>query len=136
MSFQDSNGDGKGDLEGIMQRLSHLEWLGVDAVWLCPIYRSVMLDFGYDIIDHCDVDPLFGSLAGFDRLLQAMHGAVSRFSWTSCRIIPRPSICGSSKAARRAKTRDGIGTSGRMRGPTAARPASTIIMRSCASSPT
>jgi alpha-glucosidase len=74
MSFQDSNGDGRGDLEGIMQRLSHLEWLGVDAVWLCPIYRSGMLDFGYDIIDHCDVDPLFGSLAGFDRLLQAMHG--------------------------------------------------------------
>jgi alpha-glucosidase len=74
MSFQDSNGDGKGDLEGIIQRLSHLEWLGVDAVWLCPIYRSGMLDFGYDIIDYCDVDPLFGSLAGFDRLLQAMHG--------------------------------------------------------------
>ena len=51
MSFQDSNGDGKGDLEGIMQRLSHLEWLGVDAVWLCPVYRSGMLDFGYDIIE-------------------------------------------------------------------------------------
>jgi alpha-glucosidase len=49
-------------------------WLGVDAVWLCPIYCSGMLDFGYDIIDYCDVDPLFGSLAGFDRLLEAMHG--------------------------------------------------------------
>src|SRR3984893_3898002 len=89
MSFQDSNGAGKGDLEGIVERLSPVEWRRLDAVWLWPIYRSGMLDFGYDIIDYCDVDPLFGSLADFDRLLQAMHGAVSRFSWTSCRILPR-----------------------------------------------
>jgi alpha-glucosidase len=57
-----------------MQRLPHLEWLRIDAIWLCPIYPWGMLDFGYDIIDYCDVDPLFGSLADFDRLLEAMHG--------------------------------------------------------------
>jgi alpha-glucosidase len=73
MSFQDTNGDGKGDLRGIVSRLSHLEWLGVDAVWLCPIYRSPMRDFGYDISDFCDVDPLFGTLRDFDELLAKMH---------------------------------------------------------------
>jgi alpha-glucosidase len=49
MSFQDSNGDGKGDLPGLISRLPYLQWLGIDAVWLCPIYRSPMADFGYDI---------------------------------------------------------------------------------------
>jgi alpha-glucosidase len=73
MSFQDSNGDGKGDLKGIINRLPYLEWLGIDAVWLCPIYRSGMLDFGYDISDFCDVDPLFGTLHDFDALLHEMH---------------------------------------------------------------
>lgn len=73
MSFQDSNGDGKGDLKGIISRLPYLEWLGIDAVWLCPIYRSGMLDFGYDISDFCDVDPLFGTLDDLDALLQEMH---------------------------------------------------------------
>src|SRR5437868_14896168 len=57
LSFQDSNGDGKRDLNGITARLDHVEWLGIDALWLCPIYRSPMLDFGYDIADFCDVDP-------------------------------------------------------------------------------
>lgn len=73
MSFQDSNGDGKGDLPGIMSRLPYLQWLGIDAVWLCPIYPSPMLDFGYDITDFCAVDPLFGTLADFDALLEALH---------------------------------------------------------------
>jgi len=73
LSFQDTNGDGKGDLAGIIDRLPYLEWLGVDAVWLCPIYRSPMCDFGYDISDFCDVDPLFGTLRDFDELLAAMH---------------------------------------------------------------
>jgi alpha-glucosidase len=72
-SFADSDGDGVGDLEGIRQRLDHLEWLGVDAVWLSPIYRSPMADGGYDVSDHCDVDPLFGDLATFDRLLADSH---------------------------------------------------------------
>jgi alpha-glucosidase len=67
-SFQDSDGDGVGDLEGVRRRLPYLKWLGVDGVWLSPFYRSPMADFGYDIVDHCDVDPLFGSLADFDAL--------------------------------------------------------------------
>ena len=67
-SFQDSNGDGVGDLPGILSRLDYLEWLGVDAVWLSPIYPSPMDDFGYDISDYAGVDPLFGTLADFDQL--------------------------------------------------------------------
>jgi len=73
-SFMDSNGDGVGDLEGIRARLDHLEWLGVDAIWLSPIFPSPMADFGYDVADYCDVDPLFGTLAGLDRLLAEAHG--------------------------------------------------------------
>jgi len=73
ISFQDSNGDGKGDLPGLISRLDYLEWLGVDSVWLTPIYRSQMLDFGYDIADFCAVDPLFGSLDDFDRLIDLLH---------------------------------------------------------------
>jgi alpha-glucosidase len=73
MSFQDSNGDGKGDLKGIISRLDYLEWLGIDAVWFCPIYPSPMLDFGYDITNFCDVNPLFGTLDEFDMLLHEMH---------------------------------------------------------------
>ncbi len=72
-SFGDADGDGVGDLEGIRQRLDHLAWLGVDAVWLSPIFPSPMADFGYDVSDYCDVHPLFGDLAAFDRLLADAH---------------------------------------------------------------
>jgi alpha-glucosidase len=72
-SFQDSNGDGIGDLGGIVERLDHLSWLGVDAVWISPFYPSPMKDFGYDISDYCGVDPVFGTLADFDRLIAAAH---------------------------------------------------------------
>jgi len=68
-SFLDTNGDGVGDLEGIRRRLDHLVWLGVDALWISPFFRSPMKDYGYDVSDYCDVDPLFGTLADFDRLL-------------------------------------------------------------------
>jgi alpha-glucosidase len=74
-SFADSDGDGVGDLEGVRRHLDHLVWLGVDAVWLSPFYRSPMADFGYDVADFCDVDPLFGDLAAFDRLLAEAHDA-------------------------------------------------------------
>ena len=72
-SFADSDGDGVGDLEGIRSRLSHLVELGVDAVWLTPFYPSPMADHGYDVADYCDVEPSFGDLAGFDRLLAEAH---------------------------------------------------------------
>jgi alpha-glucosidase len=73
VSFQDSNGDGKGDLPGLIRRIEYLEWLGIEAVWLTPIYRSPMLDFGYDIADFCAVDRLFGSIEDFDRLISLLH---------------------------------------------------------------
>jgi alpha-glucosidase len=68
-SFQDSNGDGIGDLNGIAQRLDYLEALGVDAIWIAPMYPSPQVDFGYDISDYEGVDPQYGTLADFDRLL-------------------------------------------------------------------
>ncbi|MBV9411576.1 MAG: DUF3459 domain-containing protein [Acidimicrobiia bacterium] len=73
-SFADSDGDGIGDLEGITRHLDHLQWLGVDAIWISPFFRSPMADFGYDVSDYCDVDPIFGSLGDFDRLVQQAHG--------------------------------------------------------------
>jgi alpha-glucosidase len=72
-SFRDSDGDGVGDLEGVRSRLDHLTWLGVDAIWLSPFYRSPMADFGYDVSDYCDVDPLFGDLEDFDALVADAH---------------------------------------------------------------
>ncbi len=73
-SFQDSNGDGIGDLPGITARLPYVASLGVDVIWLSPFYPSPMEDFGYDIADHCQVDPMFGTLADFDELLGVAHG--------------------------------------------------------------
>src|SRR5687767_137594 len=72
-SFLDSNGDGVGDLTGVGSKLDYLQWIGVDAVWLSPIYPSPMADFGYDISDYCDVHPLFGTVADFDRLREEIH---------------------------------------------------------------
>jgi glycosidase len=69
----DSNGDGVGDLEGIRSRLDHLAWLGVDAFWLSPCFPSPLADFGYDVSDYCDIDPRFGTLSDFDRLLADAH---------------------------------------------------------------
>jgi len=73
-SFQDSNGDGVGDLKGITSRLDYVRWLGVDAIWISPIYPSPMADFGYDVSDYCDIHPVFGTLADFDELVQAARG--------------------------------------------------------------
>ena len=72
-SFQDTNHDGTGDLPGIIRRLDYLQALGVQAIWLSPIFRSPMHDFGYDISDYTDIDPLFGSMADFDQLLEQTH---------------------------------------------------------------
>src|SRR5260370_42224967 len=72
-SFADSNGDGVGDVEGIRRRLHHLAWLGIDAIWVSPFFRSPMADFGYDVADYCDVDPIFGRLSDFDALVADAH---------------------------------------------------------------
>ncbi|CAN5732682.1 alpha-glucosidase family protein [soil metagenome] len=72
-SFQDSNGDGIGDLQGVVQRLPYLAQLGVDAIWLSPFFKSPMKDFGYDISDYCDVDPIFGTLQDFDAVVRVAH---------------------------------------------------------------
>ena len=72
-SFQDSNGDGVGDIPGIASRLDHLQRLGVDVIWLSPVYRSPMVDNGYDISDYREIDPLFGTLADMDGLLDRAH---------------------------------------------------------------
>ncbi|MBQ5947196.1 alpha-glucosidase [Massilia sp. ST3] len=72
-SYLDTNGDGVGDLAGITEKLDYIASLGVDIVWLSPFFKSPMKDFGYDIADYCDVDPLFGNLADFDRLVAKAH---------------------------------------------------------------
>jgi alpha-glucosidase len=74
-SFQDSNGDGVGDIAGIIDRLPYLVSLGIDAIWLSPVFPSPMADFGYDISDYESIDPLFGTMEDFDRLIDAAHAA-------------------------------------------------------------
>ncbi len=72
-SFQDGNGDGIGDLAGIADRLPHIAALGADAIWISPFFTSPMKDFGYDVSNYCDVDPMFGTLADFDRVVKTAH---------------------------------------------------------------
>ena len=73
-SYHDSNGDGVGDLPGVTARLDHIASLGVDAIWISPFFTSPMADFGYDVADYCDVDPIFGTLGDFDALIEKAHG--------------------------------------------------------------
>jgi alpha-glucosidase len=72
-SFQDSNADGIGDLPGVLKRLDYLAWLGVDALWLSPVYPSPMADFGYDVSDYTGIDPIFGTLKDFDQVVAKAH---------------------------------------------------------------
>src|SRR5690606_18328771 len=72
-SFHDANGDGVGDLPGILAKLDYLEWLGVDAIWIAPVYPSPMADFGYDVADYVGIHPVFGTLADMERLIEAAH---------------------------------------------------------------
>src|SRR5438067_1116572 len=72
-SFADSDGNGVGDLPGVTAHLDYVANLGVDAIWLSPFFTSPMADFGYDVADYCDVDPVFGTLADFDALLADAH---------------------------------------------------------------
>lgn len=72
-SFCDSNGDGVGDLRGIASKLDYVKWLGADAIWLSPVYKSPFADFGYDVADYCAIDPLFGTMEDFEHLVEEMH---------------------------------------------------------------
>jgi len=111
-SFQDSDGDGIGDLAGIERRLDYVAALGVDAIWLSPIFPSPMADFGYDVSDYCGIEPIFGDLAGFDRLLAAVHSRGLSSSSISSPTTAPTSMSGFAKAARRATTPSETGTSG------------------------
>lgn len=73
MSFMDSDGDGLGDIHGIISKMDYISALGVDAIWLCPVFEAEMEDFGYDVTDMMEIDPLFGDMRDFDRLLEIAH---------------------------------------------------------------
>jgi len=107
-SFLDTDGDGVGDLEGIRRRLDHLAWLGVDALWLSPVFRSPMKDFGYDVADYCDVDPLFGTLGDLDRLVAEAHatGLKVLLDWVPNHTSDRHPWFVESRAARTSPKRD------------------------------
>lgn len=154
-SFRDGDGDGVGDLAGIRAGLDHLTWLGVDAIWSSPLYRSPMADFGYDVADHCDVDPVFGTLADLDALIA---DAEARGLQVWLDFVPNHTSDQHPwfVAARRPRrTRTGTGTSGATRHRTGGRrttgsvtsptsrpgrstngPASTTCTTSCPSSRT
>ncbi|MBR3348367.1 MAG: sucrase-isomaltase, partial [Mycoplasmataceae bacterium] len=70
ISFKDSNNDGIGDLKGIEEKLPYLKELGIDIIWLCPIYKSNFADAGYDVINYCEIDPKFGTMDDFDSLMK------------------------------------------------------------------
>ena len=112
-SFADADGDGVGDLRGIAARLDHLAALGVEAIWLSPIFRSPMADFGYDVSDYCDVDPVFGTLADFDALVAACHARGIRvvLDWVPNHTLrPAPVVRGVALEPRRPAS--ATGTSG------------------------
>ena len=107
-SFADTDGDGIGDIKGIRRHLDHLEWLGVDAVWLSPVYRSPMADFGYDVADHTDVDPVFGTLDDLDALVAEAHARGIRvlLDWVSNHTSDRHPWFVASRAGRSSPKRD------------------------------
>ena len=111
-SFMDSNGDGIGDLGGIRSRLDYVQWLGIDAIWVSPIYPSPMADFGYDVSNYTDIDPIFGTLTEFDALLADVHARDMKLLLITSPIIRPISIRGLSSRARRAGAPSATGTSG------------------------
>uniref|UniRef100_UPI002102C300 alpha-amylase family glycosyl hydrolase n=1 Tax=Geminicoccus flavidas TaxID=2506407 RepID=UPI002102C300 len=100
--------DGIGDLPGIIRRLDHLVALGIDAIWLSPIYPSPMADFGYDVADHCAIDPVFGTLEDFDRLVEAVHARGLRLilDYVPNHTSDRHPWFVASRASRRSSQRD------------------------------
>jgi alpha-glucosidase len=107
-SFMDGNGDGVGDLAGIRARLDHLAWLGIDAIWLSPIFPSPMADFGYDVADYCDVDPVFGDLGIFDALVADAHARGIRvmLDWVPNHTSDHHAWFRESRASRTSAKRD------------------------------
>lgn len=107
-SFADGSGDGVGDLAGLAARLDHLAWLGVDAIWLSPVFRSPMADFGYDVSDYRDVDPVFGSLADLDGLVARAHALGLRvlLDWVPNHTSDRHPWFVESRASRASAKRD------------------------------
>ena len=101
-SFADSNGDGAGDLSGIIDHLDHLQWLGIDGIWLSPVTVSPNADWGYDVSDYCAIQPDLGSMEDLDlpRRPKPASGA-SASSWTGSRTTPAKNIRGSSTLVRR-----------------------------------
>ena len=98
-SFQDSDGDGIGDLPGITRRLDHVAGLGVDAIWLSPVFPSPMKDMGYDVSDYTAIDPLFGTMADFDALLERAGKVLDRYKYD----LSEDNVAQASIAVARAK---------------------------------
>ena len=122
-SYMDTNGDGIGDLRGITARLDHLQWLGVDGIWLDPIMLSPNKDWGYDVADYCAVDPALGTLADAEELVGE---AAERGIRVMLDLVPepleRPAPRGSRTPSRRARRSTATGTCGPIPSPTARRP--------------
>jgi 1,4-alpha-glucan branching enzyme len=121
-SFMDSNGDGVGDLVGIRNKLDYLQWLGVDAIWISPIYPSPMADFGYDISNYTDIDPIFGTLNDFDALLSDAHDRGLKVLLDYVPNHTSDHHPGSSSRGRHATAQNATGTFGAILKPVAGRP--------------
>ena len=147
-SFQDTDGDGVGDLRGIIQRLPHLVELGIHAIWIAPVFRSPMADFGYDVSDYIDIDPLFGSMNDFDELLVAAHRSGLKVLLD---LVPNHTsdqhpwflesrsaagICGTIPGPTAVRLTIGCRNSEGVPGSSIPRPVSTTIMRSSPDNPT
>ena len=114
-SWRDSNDDGYGDLRGIIERLDHLSWLGVDAIWLSPTMPSPDEDWGYDVSDYTAVHPELGTLADLDELIAQAGQRGMRCCSTWCRTTPAPRTPGSPTPRRAGRPRTAATTCGRMR---------------------
>ena len=114
-SFADANGDGVGDLAGITAHLDHIEALAAAAIWLSPIFTSPMADFGYDVSDYCDVDPVFGTLEDLDELIAACHARGIRVCSTGSRTTRPTGTRGSRSRAPAGTTPSATGTCGATR---------------------